>query len=502
MLSRHWQAAAGVRTELAPIERQLATLRRDIDARVAESVQTGRLLRLASLQSLFWLSPADVDVVLLALAPELEPRYETLFGYLQNDATRTRPTVDLALNLLAGSREQKISARSSFSPAGPLIHFRLIRLEDDPGDRRPTLMRRYFKLEESVTEYLLGQLLTSSALARLVVPARRIDELACASATRDELRNLVGSLERDGLLGAVVHFTGVQPEVVGAAAEAVAEALNRPLLIGELGALAREPDAALLWARDAALANAVLGVTAWSEDGSEETRSNAPNEDVLWRSVDPGAVAIMLIGSDFATARIPANARIYPVRILPPESDAQRELWHRALADHPNGFDVAQLAEAFPLPETGIQRIVSVALSYAALRNPSAPELKPDDLFRAGRSLNTPRLARFAMSIEPRYGWGDIILPPDRERQLRLLTSRLRNRARVMLDWGFAEKMSRGKGWSALFVGPPGTGKTMAAEVIARELNLRLFQIDLPSVVSKYIGETESNLSVIFRRRS
>ena len=499
LLSRQWQAATRARGELAPIDKQLAARRKEIDARVAETARTGRTLRLAALQSMFFLSPADVDILLLAIAPELEPRYETIFGYLQNDATRTRPTVDLALNLLAGNREQKIGARASFSSAAPLLHFRLIGLEDDPGDRRPTLMRRYLKIDESVTQYLLEQLLTASTQTRIMVPARRIDDLACAAATRDELHNLVASLERDGLVGSVVHVTGAQPELASAAAEAVAEAMNHPLLLGELGALARDPDAALIWARDAALANAILGVTAWAQEGTDEQRPQASHEAALWRAVDPGAVPILLIGSDFATALIPANARIYPVRILSPEPDAQRELWQRALADHPNGFDVAQLAEAFPLPESGIQRIVSVARSYSALRNPSAPELTTDDLFRAGRSLNTPRLARYAMSIEPRYGWDDIILPPDRARQLRLLTARLRNRARVMLDWGFAAKMSRGKGWNALFVGPPGTGKTMAAEVIARELNLRLFQIDLPSVVSKYIGETERNLSVIFR---
>src|SRR6185312_5328503 len=169
------------------------------------------------------------------------------------------------------------------------------------------------------------------------------------------------------------------------------------------------------------------------------------------------------------------------------------------LAAHPDGFDVAQLAEAFPLPRTSVARIVSIAEAYASIRNPSDPHVTTDDLLRAGRSLSTPRLAEFAISIDPRYTWDDIVLPDAQMQQLKRLAGRLRNRARVMQEWGFAEKMSRGRGLSILFTGGPGVGKTMAAEVLAKELNLRLFQIDLPSVVSKYIGETTKNLSSIFR---
>jgi SpoVK/Ycf46/Vps4 family AAA+-type ATPase len=119
-------------------------------------------------------------------------------------------------------------------------------------------------------------------------------------------------------------------------------------------------------------------------------------------------------------------------------------------------------------------------------------------LLAASRAQPGHGLTALARKIEPIYGWDDIILPSDPLAQLREICQRVAQRQRVMGAWGFDGKLSHGKGISALFSGPPGTGKTMAAEVIARELGLDLFKIDLAAVVSKYIGETEKNLERIF----
>jgi SpoVK/Ycf46/Vps4 family AAA+-type ATPase len=120
------------------------------------------------------------------------------------------------------------------------------------------------------------------------------------------------------------------------------------------------------------------------------------------------------------------------------------------------------------------------------------------DLFDAGRALTAPDLSRYAIRIEPRYDWDDLVLGEERMRQLRSVAARVKHRRLVHRDWGFGRKLSRGKGVSVLFSGPSGTGKTMAAEVLANDLSVDLFQIDLSAVVSKYIGETESNLARIF----
>ena len=120
------------------------------------------------------------------------------------------------------------------------------------------------------------------------------------------------------------------------------------------------------------------------------------------------------------------------------------------------------------------------------------------DLYAASRLQSNRKLATLARKITPHYSWDDIVLPVDRLRQLQEITNTVKYRARVYDEWGFDRKLALGKGLNVLFAGPSGTGKTMAAEIMAQELGLDLYKIDLSTVVSKYIGETEKNLARIF----
>jgi SpoVK/Ycf46/Vps4 family AAA+-type ATPase len=121
------------------------------------------------------------------------------------------------------------------------------------------------------------------------------------------------------------------------------------------------------------------------------------------------------------------------------------------------------------------------------------------DLYQACRAQSSLNLGALAVKTEPRYGWDDLIVPPEQVAQLREICSHVRHGYCVFSQWGFQRKVGYGRCLSALFTGPPGTGKTMAAQVIARELGLDLYRVDLSGVVSKYIGETEKNLSKIFK---
>ena len=120
------------------------------------------------------------------------------------------------------------------------------------------------------------------------------------------------------------------------------------------------------------------------------------------------------------------------------------------------------------------------------------------DLYEAARLQSNGKLSTLARKIKPCYAWDDIVLPPDRLQQLREICNCVKYRPVVFGQWGFDGKLALGKGLNVLFAGPPGTGKTMAAEIIAGELALDLYKIDLSAMVSKYIGETEKNLARIF----
>jgi SpoVK/Ycf46/Vps4 family AAA+-type ATPase len=134
----------------------------------------------------------------------------------------------------------------------------------------------------------------------------------------------------------------------------------------------------------------------------------------------------------------------------------------------------------------------------ARWRNPEAPQIETADLYTASRLHSNRNLAQLAQKITPHYTWEDIVLPADPIEQLQEICERVKYRGRVLAEWGFQHKLAMGKGTNALFAGPPGTGKTMAADIIAHDLGLDLYKIDLSTVVSKYIGETEKNLSRIF----
>ena len=142
---------------------------------------------------------------------------------------------------------------------------------------------------------------------------------------------------------------------------------------------------------------------------------------------------------------------------------------------------------------------MNAAQTQAQLRAPgNGASITSAELWQACRQQSGPRLDQLARRIEPVYRWADIVLPDDLMQQLREVAAQVAQRHRVYETWGFGAQMSRGKGISALFAGPSGTGKTMAAEILANALNLDLYRIDLSGVVSKYIGETEKNLKQVF----
>jgi hypothetical protein len=184
------------------------------------------------------------------------------------------------------------------------------------------------------------------------------------------------------------------------------------------------------------------------------------------------------------------------MEINKPAPAGQRELWHTALGaagESLNGH-LDPLAGQFRLSAETILELCESATA----REPADGEALSNQLWSACRDVSRPRLESLAQRIVPSAGWDDLILPPFEMQLLRQLATQSRHRMKVYEDWGFAARGRRGLGMSALFCGPSGTGKTLAAEVLARDLQLDLYRIDLSGVVSKYIGETEKNLKQVF----
>jgi Winged helix domain, variant/ATPase family associated with various cellular activities (AAA) len=446
---------------------------------------------LARLAQTFELDRAALDVVLLAVAPELELRYETLYAYVQNDVTRKRPTVELALQLLSASFEERTRLRALFEDDSPLLAHGLVHVLDETPDRETPLPARVLVAAPRVVGLLLGRDALDAGLggrAERVSSAPPLDELALPEAARRRLAAVAGAAGPGWLV--VLHG----PEGAGrrAAATAAAARADRSLLSLDLG-LVDDVGTALAAARlEAALTGAALHL-----DGVDTLAGDPHAGHALVRGLAAFPAPVFAASAEGWQPQ-PLGFEGHVVTVALPETGyaERRAVWEREVAG--SGVDTRELAGKFVLSPSQIHAAVRAARDDAALRADAEHAVTPADLERAARSQSSGGLRRLAQRIEPVFGWDDIVLPPQVRAQLRDVTAAVRQRQVVYADWGFERKLARGKGLPVLFSGASGTGKTMAAEVIAGDTGLDLYKVDLATVVDRYVGETEKHLREIF----
>jgi SpoVK/Ycf46/Vps4 family AAA+-type ATPase len=251
--------------------------------------------------------------------------------------------------------------------------------------------------------------------------------------------------------------------------------------VAEREALAR------LWEREAALSGSALLLDCDEADSAEGKRAVAA-------FVQDTQGMILLAGRE----PLPTGARL-TIRLPVPGLSAaeQRALWQRVLGPRADDLDgqLDKVVTQFNLGLSNIQAVSAEVLGHLSAENEERPTSLLWDICRAQAR---PRLEDMAQRIEPVATWDDLVLPALQIQTLHDIAAHVRQRAQVYNTWGFSTKSARGLGISALFAGASGTGKTMAAEVLANELRLDLYRIDLSQVVSKYIGETEKNLRRVF----
>lgn len=484
------------------IEAALEQLATDITRRKTASIRRGIRLRLVELARLFELTPFDTDALLICLAPEIDLRYERLYAYLQDDVTKKRPSVDLVLNLLSPSFEAKLAARGRFLAPAPLIHHHLVTLFDDPSQPHPPLLSKYLKVDERIAAYLLD----SDALdPRVRAYAARgtaqtgLDDLLLPA----DLKGRLASLVRDKAEGLILYFQG--PYGVGkqTTAEALCREQGQGLLVVDGERLVEAGQEAFQMVARLACREALLQGDALYWDRFDALLADERRAWLLALLAELASRPGLTFLAGQATWE-PADALQSKtfVRVdLPRPGYAERlSLWATSLEGNPGGADadLAAVAARFRFSGGQIRDAAATARNLARWRDPENGHVTATDLYAASRLQSNRKLADLAHKISPHYTWPDIVLPADRMAQLRELCNTVKYRGQVYDGWGFDRKLALGKGLNALFAGPSGTGKTMAAEIIAHELGLDLYKIDLSTVVSKYIGETEKNLARIF----
>ncbi|MBV8712124.1 MAG: ATP-binding protein [Solirubrobacterales bacterium] len=421
----------------------------------------------------FGLTRFERLVLLLVAATELDPGMSARCAVANGNPAAAYPTLALALSSLPGASWDVVSAQRS------LRYWRLVEL-DEP--RSSALTARPLRIDERILGFIKGLNELDDRLTHIVRLAT--EEFGTLPASHQQTMQAIAvalTEETDGGRPAVIELVGVDPAVrrglAGAAARQLGYELYEmtperiPAGALELGDLMR------IWERETLLLPVLLYV-----DAAELARENT----TIVESLLEGLQSPVLLG-----CREPWPLRSRRLRVIDvsrPTATEQEALW-RDLLGASNDETAARLGAEFDLNQVVIADIVRQVQHSGA---------GSSGLWAACRAQARPRLDTLARRIEPAARWEDLVLPADELALLRHLVDQVRGRATVLRTWGLADRIKRGSAVTALFAGASGTGKTLAAEVIAAELELDLYRIDLAGVVSKYIGETERNLRRVF----
>ena len=435
----------------------------------------------------FGLSAFERDILLLCAAAELDPGISPLFAAAQGQPARNFPTFALAFQAFDEP------AWDALSPQRPLRYMRLVEI-NQPG--ATPLTASALRADERIVNYVKGLNTLDERLSLLLTPAH-VSTAVLAVSQQAVVDDVLQRLRLIADAGAVpsapsvptVQLLGTDPASKLAVASEVCCAVGRQLYRLTLDSLptprAEIENLARLWRRESALLPVALYLDADNLDGAGAD-TLAAFQWFITREL-----GLLFIGLRDAPANTDAPGHVVEVR--KPTAPEQCDAWRDALPS------------SWPADET-VRRSRLLAgqfdLGIADIRQAAGPVVNSasslDTVWDACRALTRPRLDALAQRLEPKATWDDLVLSDESLKLLRQIAAQVRGRYQVYEDWGYAKRMTRGLGISALFAGESGTGKTMAAEVIANELRLHLYRIDLSAVVSKYIGETEKNLRRLF----
>jgi AAA+ superfamily predicted ATPase len=467
--------AAFYRTE--PAARKLTEEINALETTRQEAGEDGRLEETAAL---FALSALETDFLILCIAPELDPRLRRLYGYLHDDAAFCAPTPWLAQTLFEWDCSIRLTASSA------LVHWLLA--YPGPGEEQPWSNMARWMPDPRLVGHLCGH---GDPAPSLQIARQRIEmaEMAYAPSAATLLRQVFEDVHHP-----IANQGPRFAQLVGA------EGIGRKTWAGRICA---ERGLKLL-CLDAPRLLAFGGkdATRAVDSGVRERLVRAEREALLqpcvlyWDHADavpsetwteaPFQAPFQLFGVE-QPMRLPAHAPFADIIAFPLPTPAQAQaLWQQVLPQGKKDFAGTALAERFTLTPAEIKTVA-----------PRASHGR-EALWAACRSLSHGRLGKLATLLPCPFTWEDIVLPADTAAHLREIAAQTAHRITVYERWGFGKKRPLGRGVSALFAGPSGTGKTMAAQVLAAEMGVVLFRIDLASVVSKYIGETEKNLRQIF----
>ena len=482
-----------------------------VEARIAASHSKGITLPLDLVRERFRLSDFETECMAVCVAAELQTKYQKLYSYLNDDVTQKYPSVDLLLRLLTPA-DNAPQYRGFLAPSSRLLRGELLAWTDENASGPP--LNRCLKVDPAVQQFLFQDYKLDSELElvwleRESPPEAEILWAANNSAVTSIKPHISAYLAQDGTKHdrLVIALTGRAGSGRRNAMELACWQSGLGMIALDCARLIKHPrfEQVLSRAFRDSLLHAAPLVLGNFEAVVQNPERGPEFRIALERLMEEWGWILVVLREepDSGNSWFPRHRRL-EVAIPELTDEARKDLWALLLSDRTELEQPAieeisgALATKFRL-SPGQIAVAFRRCAHVLDSERSSVEQWRSLLHAEAAKLSAPHLGALARKIKPIYRWSQLVLPERKMDLVKDVVRHMQQRRRVMEQWEFETLMSRGKGLTVLFSGLPGTGKTMAAEVIANELQMDLYRIDLAGVVSKFIGETEKNLSRIFR---
>lgn len=498
-------------SDMYEIQEKIEKLNVDIHQKCTESLNQSITLPLLTLTHLFNLTKFEEQAILMAFAIDFNRKYEKLFAFLQDDVTSNYPTIDLAMKLFCESPEERIEAHHAFYK-NEKLHTYFFSEEENIQQTAKSYLSKPLKLDKRIVHYILGINEIDERIfpyTTLIHTEQQLRPLHIHVDIQEQLQAFVSStyaLNNGEQHTLTINLYGKSGAGKKLQAKHLCQHLNSNLLLVDTCRLF-DQDLIFKQAIEMIVREAILQKSAicffHTEKLFQDTDTEA-NQKILRQFSDAMQTfhgLVFLLSETPIQPKWYINKGSFVAIELKISQDERIKVWEKACEGYnmKPEIDFGQLTSKYRLTYGQILNILKFAQHLARWNNNDAEaSIGLDELHKASHQQMEHKLSKKATRINPAYSWKDIILPAEQVEELQDATNQIKYRYIVFGEWGFEGKLSYGKGLSMLFTGPPGTGKTMSAQVVANELQLELYKIDLSQVVSKYIGETEKNLQEIF----
>ncbi len=475
---------------------------------------------LAQLAKRFRLDGFELKCLMLATACHTEPKMSQILARLGREMFSRSVTVRVVVDQFCRTAAERMNARKAFLPSSRLVKNQLISLSRTELGAPDALLARYLEITPPTLRFVLGEDElgeTVSKLARLerpgvsllnvILPAEQLRQVRELVEQHTRYREVISDWGFDQVLpygrGLTFLFSGPSGTGKTLLAQALAAHLKRPLLFLSAADLP-EKDNVDGTLRDVFNEASMRDAVVLIDECEALVAKHDKRKAAAFKAIEDfqGICVLTTNHPDLLDDALERRI-IYHLPFELPDAALRRQIWEVHLPPEvplSTDIDLDVLANIYDFPGGTIKNAILVAVNRALARNPKKPQLTMALLDEGCRSQLRYALEDLTVRTTTHMRLRDIVLPDDAQKKVGEIIAAIRNQATVLNKWGFGKKLVTGKGITCLFDGPPGTGKTFCAEIIAGEFDRPLYRVNLPEVVSKWVGETEKHIKQIFQQ--